>query len=252
MISEFPLFLFTILAGLAAGAYAVSAVFPVGKDPKKAWLFPLVCGILLAVGLVGLPLHLGRPERMLIALTQPGAMIAQEAYWSMAFGVILIVDVVVSKVKGSAPRTLHIVGAIAALGLTFVMANAYFVSAGIPAWASWQTFLLFILGNLAMGAALLTLFEPSLAKNGTYLITAAALGVLAIVAIALEAVHFAGVGANMILLAIGAVVVAAAAMLQSMAKSGKMAPKTAALVALACAFIGVALARYGFYAAYAL
>ena len=88
MISEFPLFLFTTLAGLAAGAYAVSAVFPVGKDPKKAWLFPLVCGILLAVGLVGLPLHLGRPERMLIALTQPGAMIAQEAYWSMAFGVI--------------------------------------------------------------------------------------------------------------------------------------------------------------------
>ena len=135
-----------------------------------------------------------------------------------------------TSVKGSAPRTLHIVGAIAALGLTFVMANAYFVSAGIPAWASWQTFLLFILGNLAMGAALLTLFEPSLAKNGTYLITAAALGVLAIVAIALEAVHFAGVGANMILLAIGAVVVAAAAMLQSMAKSGKMAPKTAALV----------------------
>ena len=54
MISEFPLFLFTTLAGLAAGAYAVSAVFPVGKDPKKAWLFPLVCGILLAVGLVGL------------------------------------------------------------------------------------------------------------------------------------------------------------------------------------------------------
>ena len=100
MISEFPLFLFTTLAGLAAGAYAVSAVFPVGKDPKKAWLFPLVCGILLAVGLVGLPLHLGRPERMLIALTQPGAMIAQEAYWSMAFGGILIVDVVVSKVKG--------------------------------------------------------------------------------------------------------------------------------------------------------
>ena len=140
----------------------------------------------------------------------------------MAFGVILIVDVVVSKVwRGSAPRTLHIVGAIAALGLTFVMANAYFVSAGIPAWASWQTFLLFILGNLAMGAALLTLFEPSLAKNGTYLITAAALGVLAIVAIALEAVHFAGVGANMILLAIGAVVVAAAAMLQSMAKIGQ-------------------------------
>ncbi len=66
-----------------------------------------------------------------------------------------------------------------------------------------------------------------MAKNGTYLITAAALGVLAIVAIALEAVHFAGAVTEefLILLAIGAVVVAAAAMLQSMAKSGKMEQK---------------------------
>lgn len=252
MISEFPLFLFTTLAGLAAGAYAVSAVFSVGKDAKKTWLFPLVCGILLAVGLVGLPLHLGRPERMLIALTQPGAMIAQEAYWSMGLGVILIIDLVVSKVKGAAPRALRIVGAIAALGLTFVMANAYFVSAAVPAWASWQTFLLYFFGNLAMGAALLALLESDLAKNGTYLITAVVLSALAVAAIALEAVHFAGVGANMILLAIGAVAVAAAAVLQFMAKSGKMAPKTAVLIAFTCAFVGVALARYGFYAAYVL
>ena len=252
MISEIPLFLFTTLAGLAAGAYAVSAVLPVGKDAKKAWLFPLVCGILLAVGLVGLPLHLGRPERMLIALTQPGAMIAQEAYWSMGLGVILVIDLVVSKVKGSAPRALHIVGAVAALGLTFVMANAYFMSVGILAWASWQTFPLFILGNLAMGAALLVLFEAKLAEDGTYLTASAVLGVLAVVAIALEAVHFAGVGADMVLLVIGAVAVAAAAVLQFMAKSGKLSPKTAVLSAFACAFVGVALARYGFYAAYAL
>ena len=252
MISEFPLFLFTTLAGLAAGAYVVSAVLPVGKDAKKAWLFPLVCGILLAVGLVGLPMHLGRPERMLIALTQPGAMIAQEAYWSMAFGVILIIDLVVSKVKGSAPRALRIVSALAALGLTFVMANAYFMSVAIPAWASWQTFPLFVLGTLAMGVALLALFESDLAKSGTYLIAAAVLSVLAVVAIALEAVHFAGIGEDMTLLAIGAVIVAAAAALQLMAKLGKVAPKTAALVAFACVFVGVALARYGFYAAYAL
>ena len=41
MISEFPLFCFTTLAGLAAGAYAVNAFFPAGKDSKRAWLFPL-------------------------------------------------------------------------------------------------------------------------------------------------------------------------------------------------------------------
>ena len=167
MISEFPLFLFTTLAGVAAGAYVVSVAFPVGKDAKNTWLFPLVCLVLLAVGLAGLPLHLGRPERLLVALSQPGAMIAQEAYWSIALGVILLIDLVISKTKGSSPRGLRIVGGIAELGLMLVMSNAYFVSIGVSAWASWQTFLLFILGDLAMGAALLALLESGLMKNGT-------------------------------------------------------------------------------------
>ena len=53
-------------------------------------------------------------------------------------------------------------------------------------------------------------------------------------------------------LVFAAVILAAAAVLQFMAKSGKLSPKTAVLSAFACAFVGVALARYGFYAAYAL
>ena len=242
MISEFPLFLFTTLAGLGGGAYALSAVFPTGKDAKRAWLFPLVCLVLLGVGLIGLPLHLGHPERMFIALTQPGAMIAQEAYWSIALGIILLVDVVLCKTKGAAPRALRAVGAIAALGLMFVMANAYFASKAIAAWASWQTFPLFILGDLAMGAALLALFDADLAKDAKFVLVAAVLS-------ALEAVHFAGVGADMILLAIGAVAAVVAAIVQFVAKSGKIAPRTAAIAAFVCVFVGVALSRYGFYAA---
>ena len=143
-------------------------------------------------------------------------------------------------------------GGIAALGLMLVMSNAYFVSIGVSAWASWQTFLLFILGDLAMGAALLALLESDLMKNGTYLAASAVLSVLAAVGVVLETVHFASVGASMVLLIIGAVVVAVAAVLQFMAKSGKMSTATAAKVAFACAFVGIALARYGFYAACAL
>ncbi len=132
-----------------------------------------------------------------------------------------------------------------------VMSNAYFVSIGVPAWASWQTFLLFILGDFAMGAALLALLESDLMKNDTYLTASAVLSVLAAVGVVLETVHFASVGASMVLI-IGAVVVAVAAVPQFMAKSGKMSTATAAKVAFACAFVGIALARYGFYAACAL
>ena len=249
MISEFPLFMFTTLGGLAAGAYAASAVFPVGKDSKKVWQFPLVCLILLAVGLVFLPAHLGRPERLLAALTHPGAMIAQEAYWSIALGVILVIDIALSKMKGAAPRALRIVGAIVGIVLMAVMANAYFVSAYVVAWASWQVFPLYILGDLAMGAALLAVFNGELPKQGGYAMATGVLGVLAAAACALEAAHFAGVGADMVLMIVGAVVVLVGAIVAFAAKTGKLSGAVAAWVPVSCMFIGVALARYCFYAA---
>ncbi len=280
MISEFPLFVFTTLAGLSAGAYAASAAFPVGgrenagvalagkagglggpdgagaagvvgADARGArpWLFPLVCLALLGLGLVCLPLHLGHPERMFIALTQPGAMIAQEAYWSAALGVVLLIDLVLAKVKGSAPRALRIVGAVAALGLTFVMANAYFVSAGIPAWASWQTFPLYVFGNLAMGAALLAVFENGLLERGGFFAALAALAALALAAFVLEAVHFAGVGADMVPFVVAAVLAAVAIVLAYLTRQGKLALRAGAWATFACLLAAVACARYCFYAA---
>lgn len=250
MISEFPLFCFTTLGGLAAGAYAVSAVFPVGKDAKRPWLFPLICLVLLAVGLVFLPAHLGRPERMLTALTHPGAMIAQEAYWSCAFGLVMLIDVILGARKGAAPRALRIVGAIAALGLMTVMANAYFVSVGVAAWASWQTFLLYVFGNLAMGAAFVAVFENGLAKEGAFFATSAVLSALAAVAFVLEGVHFSGVGLSAVPFIVAAVLAVAGIVFQYLAKSGKLASKTAVWVAFACLLVAVAIARYSFYAAF--
>lgn len=37
--TEFPLFLFTTLGGIAAGACAVRAVLPLTKERKQTWLF---------------------------------------------------------------------------------------------------------------------------------------------------------------------------------------------------------------------
>ncbi|WP_140396501.1 dimethyl sulfoxide reductase anchor subunit [Gordonibacter sp. An230] len=281
MISEFPLFVFTTLAGLSAGAYVANAAFSVsgcggmhgasageaggfggsdgaaeaartgegGASAVRPWLLPLTCLALLAVGLVFLPLHLGHPERMLIALTQPGAMIAQEAYWSAALGVVLLVDLVLAKAKGPAPCALRIVGAVAALGLMFVMANAYFVSAGIPAWASWQTFPLYFFGNLAMGAALVAVFENGLMGKGGFFVALVALAALALVAFALEAVHFAGVGADMALFVIAAALAAVAIVLVYLTKQGKLVLRAGAWATFACLLAAVACARYCFYAA---
>lgn len=257
MISEFPLFCFTTLAGLAAGAYAVNAVFKVGEGSKRAWLFPLACMILLGVGLLGLPMHLGRPERMLVALTQPSAMIAQEAYWSMAFGIVLLIDAVLLKVKGRAPRALRIVGAVFALGLTAVMGNAYFVSLAVPAWASVATFPFFILGDLAMGVAAVALFDFLLSKGSDdalcaspkFLLVEAVLAAVAVVVLVVEGCRFASVGLSIAPFAVSAVIAAASAAVALAARMGKVSGKVAAWACFVCLFVAVAIARYAFYAA---
>ena len=274
MISEFPLFCFTTLAGLAAGAYVVAAVFLVGKESKRAWLFPLVCLVLLGVGLLGLPMHLGRPERLLTALTHPTAMIAQEAYWSMAFGVVLLIDLVILKTKGSVPRALRAVGAVFALGLMCVMGNAYFVSLAVSAWASWPTFPLFVLGDLAMGAAGVAVLahvmkergaKPAevdgdaadiatlqFSKQGAFLNTEMVLAVLAAVAFVAEAVHFDGTGLNAMPFVVAAIIAVAGAISVLAGREDKLSESVTVWLTFACLFVAVVVARYTFSAAYAL
>lgn len=249
MISEFPLFCFTTLAGLAAGAYAIRAVFPISGRDSKQWIFPLACLALLGAGLIFLPFHLTHPERIPLALTQPGAMIAQEAYWSAAFGAIILVDFVVAKVKGLSPRALQMAGGVAALGLMVVMSNAYYVSLGVEAWASWQTFALFLFGDLAMGAALVIPLNGGGCRDGKLSWTMAVLGALAAVACVLEAMHFMASGSDGVLLVVGAILAVVAVIVAFVAKTEKWNPSALAWAAFLCAFAAVAFARYGFYAA---
>lgn len=249
MISEFPLFCFTTLAGLGAGAYAVRAAFPIAAQGRKQWVFPLVCLVLLGAGLIFLPFHLTHPERIPFALTQPGAMIAQEAYWSVAFGVIALVDFVMAKIKGSSPRAVQILGGVAALGLMVVMPNAYFVSLGVQAWASWQTFALFLLGDLAMGAALVAVFCSEERDGGKLAWTEIVLIVLAAFACALDAAHFMGAGFDGLLLAVGAVLAVAAAIVAFVAKAGGQKASLLFRAAFLLVFVAIAFARYGFYSA---
>ena len=242
------MFLFTTLGGLAAGAYVAAAIFPDGdRKPKRPWLFPLACLALLGVGLLGVLGHLGRPERFLLAMSNPSSMIAEEAYWSIAFGVLMLVDFVLLLRRGTSPGAVRVVAAVAAVGLMCIMGWAYFTSYGNPAWATWQTLPLFVLGDLAMGAALWGLM-----REGSYRLASAAafamLGALAVASIALAAAHFAGLGHNALPFAAAVVLAVAGVAFGLLAWKGKLSGAAPAL-AFACLFAGVAAACYAFYAA---
>ena len=250
MISEFPLFVFTTLAGLAAGAYIANAIF-VGtdKDAKRPWLFPLVCIVLLGAGLLGCLGHLGRPLMFLNALSNPSSMISQEAYWSIAFGVVLLIDVILCFAKSSSPRVLRIVGAVAAAGLIVVMGNAYFTGYGVVAWTSWATWPLYLVGDLAMGTALLGVFHRELVAKPAFGWTAVVLDVLFVVTTVVAAATFSGLGSGFALFVVAAVVSVVGAVAAFLGLKGKLPVGAAAGVACVAMIAAVACARYCFYAA---
>lgn len=250
MISEFPLFLFTTLGGLAAGAYVAAAIFPdVDRKPKRPWLFPLVCLALLGVGLLGVLGHLGHPERFLLAMSNPSSMIAEEAYWSIAFGALMLVDFVLLLRRGASPRAVRVVAAVAAGALMCIMGWAYFTSYGNPAWAAWQTLPLFVLGDLAMGSALWALMREGAYRSDAFAAAFAALGALVVASIALTAAHFAGLGHDALPFAAAVVLVVAGVAFGWLAWKDRLSGAVAPVLAFVCAFAGVAVARYAFYAA---
>lgn len=122
----------------------------------------------------GLLSVLGRSERSLLAMDNPPPMIAEGAYQSIAFGILLLVDLMMCARTGKIPVSVRVLGAVAALGLMCIMANAYFTNYGNPACVTWQTLLL-IVGNLAIGAALVAVFDNALYRKSTFVCLLSAL-----------------------------------------------------------------------------
>lgn len=250
MISEFPLFLFTTLGGLAAGAYVAAACFPGDEHAaKRPWLFPLACLALLGVGLLGVLGHLGRPERFLLAMSNPLSMIAEEAYWSIAFGALMLVDLAVLLRKGASVRAVRAAAAVAALGLACIMGWAYFTSYANPAWATWQTLPLFVMGDLAMGTALWALVRPGASSSAAFPIVSAVLSLMAAVSMAAMGAHFASLGLGFAPFVASAALAVACAVLVLPVWKGKLPSGLAAAAAFACVLVGVVVARCAFYAA---
>ena len=247
MISEFPLMLFTVLTGIAIGAYAGAALFPKKGADGKAWIFPLVALILLGCGGLAAMGHLGRPQLMMNVLNNPGSSITMEGICTGIMAVIAVVDLVLAKQKGEANRAVRIVGAIAGIVFMCIVTSVYVKSYGNAAWMSAPTYCMFVAGDLAAGFAAWKLFADADDKN-LNLATCALNAVFAVVLV-WQAVTFAGFGEDALALGCGAVFAAAAAVVAYLASSGKMAGKTATYAVVVLAVIALFAARYGFYAA---
>lgn len=246
-----PLLVFTTFAGFAAGAYAVDAVCGNGREAKTSWLFPLVCVVLLGIGLCGTLAHLGQPLRFMNGMANPASGISQESYWAIALGIVIVVDLVISWRGGKTVRAVRWVGGAVAVGFMVVTGLAYFDCLGLVAWRGAATLPVFILGDVALGAGLCAV----LAKADDW-----AAGLLAPATVAAQVAWGVAIGAYGLYLvrsgldATGLLAAAfvlgpvCASGVAAAARCGKLAGKTAAVAVLVLAFASVAVARYAFFA----
>lgn len=249
MISEFTLFIFTTFAGLAAGTYIMSAVFPKEAEGRHPWVFPVAMLVLLGIGLLGCLGHLQHPERFMNALWNPLAGITQEAYLSILFGSAVAVDAVICIRRNSASRTVRLIGAVFGFLLTFAMGYAYSSTGGVPAWSTPVTIPFFVVGDLAMGAAFWAVLKRGSYTGRSYVTTTVVIELVLVCTLAMMAVHFSGLGFG-VLVFVAAIFLAPVAhtVLSWVARSGNR--EWVVYAAFVCVLVGVMIARYAFYAAY--
>lgn len=247
MISEFPLFLYTTLAGIAAGAYVARAIAPLQQGRKMPWLFALVALVLLVIGGVALLGHLGHPLRVLNAFSNPSAGITQEGITTVLFGIAVVVDFAMCFAKKESPRWLVAVTAVLGVAMTVTMGLAYCALIGTPAWANAATVPFFVVGDLAMGAGSYLLFRSDVLADKAFGAYNVAVQALAAASVAAVCAHFAGLGYSAVPFVVGIAGAVLAAVLGIVGRKG--GNPAFAYLTCACAIVGIAVARYAFYAA---
>ena len=274
-----PLLVFTTCAGAAAGAYAVDALFGSaaarsaneGFTLRRAWLFPLVCLVLLGVGLCGTLAHLGQPLRFVNGLSNPASGISQEAYWSIALGVVIIVDTLLTWRVKRPMRAVRWLGAVIAVGLMVVTGMAYFDCLGLVVWRGAATVPLFVVGDLVLGVGLCTLLA-GLSSDGAMRdvrgsasdrlgcggrANAVLLAANVAMQIAFAAVLVAyglylareGMPATGLLVFAGAAGPACASAASIAARAGVLPGKAAGIAVCVLSLVSVVVSRYAFFAA---
>lgn len=261
MLKILPLLIFTLFAGASAGAAVMRLIMQPAPAKNETSLqkgesqtlyglaFSATCIILLGIGLCGTLAHLGQPLRFINGLANPGSGISQEAYWSIALGILLLVEAILNFTKKKTPAPLPWITAIAAVGLMCVTGVAYWDCLGVVAWSGAATLPLFVLGDLALGCAVCAVFcRNAFSEERIVWVIVAVLIALAVV-IAAFWLYLSRNGMDQttplaLSLLIASVLGCVATIL---GKSGKLPAQTAAISTCCLITIGVLIARAVFF-----
>ena len=150
------LFLFTLLGGLAAGAYVFETCFQRTRKGERPWLVPLIVVVLFAIGMIAAATHVHSLSRAFASIgagtVNFGSGMVKEVLLAGIFFILALIDLIITFVKKDSPFALRVIGAIAAVLVIVLMGTAYIDVYGNAVWSNAPaTVLTFVAGALAMG-----------------------------------------------------------------------------------------------------
>lgn len=251
------LFAFTLLGGIAAGAYVFEACFTRKRSGERPWLLPLVVVALFAIGMIAASTHVQSIPRAMGSLTSGtvnfGSGMVREVAVSGVFFVLALIDMIVTFVKKDSPFALRVVTAVFAVLCMILMATAYIDVYGNPVWTDAPaTVLSFLAGDLAAGLGLCVALGAADLGEKPVANTMIAMDVVLAVGMALEIASFSAAGASPVMQIVGLVVAPVASAVLTLCAAKFANKQTLAIIVCAALIIGVAVARYAFYATCAL
>ncbi len=249
------LFLFTLLGGLAAGAYVVETIYQRKREGARPWLVPLVVVVLFLVGMIAASTHVHNLGRAFGAVASGtinfGAGMTCEVAVSACFFVLALIDCIITAVRKNSSFALRVVTAIMGLLVMLLMGTAYIDVYGNLVWCDAPaTVLTFLAGDLAGGLALYALLTS--ADYAKLRVPFVVINIAFALGLCLEIAVFSACGISPAAQVAGLVI---APVLSSVfaALSNRIGnQKALAILVFALAFVGIAIARFSFYATGAL
>ncbi|MDR1015238.1 MAG: dimethyl sulfoxide reductase anchor subunit [Coriobacteriales bacterium] len=170
MAVEWPLLLFTIIAGAGAGILAFAGLGEfLGASRKSRFVAAIISLTLLVVGgLASLP-HLENPANFMSAATNLFSFspISLELIFLGLCAIVAIVYLVVVNREGSASKTVGIIGIVCGVVFAYVSGHGYEVIAVRAAWATPALTLSYLLSALTLGGFLFLTMQVALKDDAT-------------------------------------------------------------------------------------
>lgn len=260
---NFSLIVFTLLVGLSTGTFIFYGLWQFTGMPaedtgqklsRNVMAITLGC---LGVAMLASATHLGKPFRFLNAFRNPSSMISQEGIWAIAFGVILLITVILTFKGKKISKALYVIGVLVSCGLLLVNSLVYVKASGFPAWSNGITIVYYFSSAVLLGVAAVYFISMKQVrdKDGKTMALVALAAVLAqiIVTVAFTLnLQFnvmtvtlpSTIGLDTMRWGIGLLIPAIIAYL---AWSGKMDNKKAALAFMICVVVGETFSRLIFF-----